>query len=73
MRLTLPQIFMLNHAATVNQARAEERSEWKNKKKKQDDYKKKKLDEMDPIVEGTGGLRLSQCTSEQIAGQFRGM
>ena len=68
MRLTLPQIFMLNHAASVNAARAEERAEWKTKQKER---KAKRL-ENDPIVDGTG-KRLSECTSEEIAGQFRGM
>jgi hypothetical protein len=69
MRLTLPQIFMLNHAATVNAARAEERAEWKSKQKE----RKAKSEENDPVMPGTGGKRLSKCTSEEIAGQFRGM
>jgi hypothetical protein len=66
MRLTLPQIFMLNHGATVNHARGEERAAWlKNRKEHRDKH--------DPIVEGTGGKRLSQCNSAEIAAQFRGM
>jgi hypothetical protein len=64
---------MLNHAATVNAARGEERAEWKRKAKDRKAEADKLLDARDPIVENTGGKRLSECTSEQIAGQFRGM
>lgn len=69
MRLTLPQIFLLNHAATVNGQRSEERAEWKKAQKERVD--KRKLN--DPVVPGTGGKRLSECTSEEIESQFRGM
>lgn len=73
MRLTLPQIYMLNHAATVNSQRGDERAEWKRKAKERKDAKAKRRDIDDPVVPGTGGKRVSECTSEEIAAQFRGM
>jgi hypothetical protein len=69
MSLTLPQIFMLNHAATVNSKRMDERVE-RNKKKTDKDAKKKEAnDERDPIIPHLG-KRMSECTSEEIASQF---
>jgi hypothetical protein len=73
MKLTLPQIYLLNHAASVNSRRSDERAEWKKGKKDRAEKAKKLREVNDPIVEGTGGKRLSECTSEEIASQFRGM
>ena len=69
MRLTMPQIFMLNHAATVNSKRMDERIE--RKKAAEEKAKKGKAlrDERDPVIPSLG-KRLSECTSEEIASQF---
>lgn len=69
MRLTLPQIFMLNHAAFVNGKRMDERME--NDKVRKDKAEKVKAarDERDPIIPALG-KRMSECTSEEIASQF---
>lgn len=65
-KLTLPQIIMLNHGAFVNQKRGEERYE---KTKKKED-KKKKAEEDDPIV--YGNKRLSELTSDEYMAYFAG-
>lgn len=69
MKLTLPQIFMLNHASAVNSKRMDERIE-RDKVKKQKVAKAAKLrDERDPIIPSLG-KRMSECNSEEIASQF---
>ena len=69
MRLTLPQIFMLNHAATVNSKRMDERIERDKIKKAKEDKAKELRDKNDPIIPKLG-KRLSECSSEEIASQF---
>lgn len=69
MRLTLPQVFMLNHAATVNSKRMDERIEWDKMEKEKADKAAKLRDERDPIIPSLG-KRMSECTSEEIASQF---
>ena len=59
MRLTIPQMIMLGHAAAVNSLRTDKRMEAKSKA---DEIKRKK-DETDPIV--MNGKRLSQLTPEE--------
>jgi len=60
---------MLNHAATVNSARMDERIERDKKKKDKAAQKKEATDERDPIIPSLG-KRMSECTSEEIASQF---
>jgi hypothetical protein len=69
MRLTLPQIFMLNHAAHVNSKRMDERIERDKVKREATEKANKARDERDPIIP-TLGKRMSECTSEEIASQF---
>jgi len=69
MSLTLPQIFMLNHAATVNGKRMDERIERDRKKKDKTTKKKEVDDERDPIIPSLN-KKMSECTSEEIASQF---
>lgn len=73
MGLTLPQIFMINHAAWCNSKRMDERIE-RDKNKGAGGYvtPAARRDDNDPIIAGVG-KRLSECTSEEIAAQFRGM
>lgn len=54
--MTLPQIIMLNHAASLNSERSKEKAEW-------DQTQKQILDEKDPVV--FRGKRFSEMTSEE--------
>lgn len=69
MRLTLPQIFMLNHASQVNNKRMDERMERERVKKDKAEKEKALRDERDPIIPKFG-KRLSELNSEEIASQF---
>ena len=69
MRLTLPQIFLLNHAAHVNSKRMDERIERDRKAKEKAEKAQARRDEQDPIIPGLG-KRMSECTSDEIASQF---
>ncbi len=74
MGLTLPQVFMMNHAAGVNSARMDERIA-RDKTYPQPlppGTSATARDDRDPILVQYG-KRLSECTSEEIAAQFRGM
>lgn len=68
-RMTMPQILMLNHAARVNHDRMMENMDKDRKVKDKEDMEAKKRDERDPILPQYG-KRLSECTSDEIAGQF---
>lgn len=72
MGLTLPQIFMINHAAWVNSKRMDERIERDKTKGAGRKTEARAQDENDPILPEFG-KRLSECTSEEIASQFRGL
>jgi hypothetical protein len=69
MRLTLPQIFMLNHAAHVNSQRMDERMEQDKIRKEKEEAAKVLRDQRDPIIPALG-KRMSECNSEEIASQF---
>jgi len=69
MHLTMPQIILLGHAAKCNSDRMDERIEKDRKKKDKADKEKEKLDKRDPILPQFG-KRMSECTSDEIAGQF---
>jgi len=64
MRMTLPQIIMLNHAASVNSARMRNRMDAKTATK----ATQKVEDEKDPVV--YNGKRLSELSSEEFATYF---
>lgn len=68
-RLTLPQVLMLNHAAKVNGLRMDEQIERKKVDREKEEAEQKKRDERDPIIPHLG-KRISECTSDEIAGQF---
>lgn len=67
--LTLPQIFMMNHAAWVNSKRMDERIERDKTGPKRRATATQVQDDNDPIIPEVG-KRLSECTSEEIASQF---
>lgn len=64
MRLTVPQILMLSHAAKVNYDRLQERVE----RDKVADKEKKELDRKDPVM--ANGKRMSDCTMDELMPQI---
>lgn len=69
MRLTIPQILMLNHAAHVNSKRMDERMAKEKLRKEAIEAAKVLRDKQDPVIPSLG-KRISECTSDQIAAQF---
>lgn len=63
MKLTLPQIVMINHGSRINAQQGEERRNRKSSIQK-------KKDETDPIVKN--GKRMSEMTSEEQASYWMG-
>jgi len=61
MSKSVPQIIMLNHAASVNADRAKQRSERRSRKEKEQDA-------TDPVV--MNNKRLSELTSEEMASYY---
>jgi len=61
MSRTLPQIILLNHAASVNCERSKRRSERAGKKKQEQK-------QTDPVV--FNGKRLSELTSDEMAAYY---
>lgn len=68
MSLTMPQIIMLNHAASVNAKRSEERSDQREKKRKETEARKAELDKTDPEV--WNGKRLSELTGDDMIAYY---
>jgi hypothetical protein len=66
MKLTLPQILLFNHAASVNGRRMDNKQE---ARKKQDETSKSR-NEKDPIV--YNGKRLSQLTDDEQEAYYGG-
>jgi hypothetical protein len=63
MRMTMPQILMLNHAAWVNSERCKKRVDHMSKKQK-------KQDDEDPTV--WRGKRLSEMNSDELGKYYTG-
>jgi hypothetical protein len=69
MKLTMPQILMMNHGAWVNGKRFDARCE-RNKTRAEETRKaKEKQDEDDPIV--LRGKRLSELNSDEMMEYYR--
>jgi hypothetical protein len=68
MRMTLPQIIMMNHAAWVNQERSERRYKVKREMEEQKSASRTSPQTAEELV--IGNKKMSEMTSEEIARQL---